>query len=74
MTPNHYMGDGSITCEDAMRSMTANADGVSPMEAKWWTDAFKYLWRWPYKGQAVSDLQKARDCIDKLLAEMGGTR
>lgn len=23
MTPEHYKGDGSITCEDAMRSMTA---------------------------------------------------
>lgn len=64
MTPDHYLGDGEITCEDAMRSMTADADGVPPMEAKWWTDAFKYLWRWPHKGQAISDLGKARDCID----------
>lgn len=27
-TPDHYAGDGEITCEDVMRSMTANARGL----------------------------------------------
>lgn len=70
----HYRGDGYVTCGIAMESMTADAKSVRPMELWWWLCAAKYLWRWPYKGQAVRDLEKARDCIDKLLNEMGATR
>lgn len=71
MTPEHCKGDGKITCEDAMRSTTADADGVPPTEARWRTDAFRCPWRRPRKGQATSDLGKARDRIDKLLKETG---
>lgn len=70
-TPYHYAGDGEITCEDAMRSMTANARGLMPMELWWWLSAFKYLLRWPFKEQAVKDLENARDCIGKMIKEMG---
>ena len=74
MTPEHYAGDGEVECEDAMRSMTANAKDLPPMELWWWLCAAKYLWRWPHKGQAVADLEKARDCIGKLLKEMEARR
>lgn len=67
--PSHYAGDG-IECMDAMRSMTANAKDLAPMEVWWWLCAFKYLWRWAYKGQAATDLAKAKDCICKLEKEI----
>lgn len=68
--PAHYAGDGSIECMDAMRSMMSAAPGrVEPICAMWWGNAFKYLWRWPLKG-GVEDLEKARQCIGYLVAEV----
>ena len=37
----------------------------------WWGCAFKYLWRWPYKG-VREDLEKAKACIDYLLEYLPG--
>ena len=67
--PNHYIGDGEITCADAMRSMACNYDNakliVSPMMLWWWLCAFKYVWRWPWKN-GLSDVEKAIDCLHHL--------
>ena len=69
-SPPHYMGDGKITCKDAMDSMMHNFHhrGVT---GYWWGCAFKYLWRWPYKG-VREDLEKAKACIDYLLECLPG--
>lgn len=73
-TPTHYQGDGIITCADAMASMMSRAeDGhmLAATEYYWWGCAFKYVWRWPYKGGA-EDVEKAIDCLQKLLDEERG--
>lgn len=65
--PKHYLGDGQVTAERAIASMLAPAEGTVPHRiAYWWACAFKYLWRWPFKGQAKSDLAKCTDCIRRL--------
>ena len=64
--PKHYLGDGSITCEDAMESMLSAAPDVKGIVARWWADALKYVWRWPLKGYPSVDLDKARSCINRL--------
>lgn len=64
--PRHYQGNGIETMQ-AMDSMMFGAD-VSNMEAYWWGNAFKYLWRWPWKN-GVEDLRKAMRCIEYLIAE-----
>ena len=80
--PPHYRGDGRITCEDAIRSMLAglenrkDAEGdgkrsVGLMVVKWWTDAAKYVWRWPLKN-GEKDVDKAIDCLYRLKAEVNG--
>ena len=66
MTPEHYRGDGDITCADAMRSMmTPIQDELSAMQIYWLGCAFKYVWRWPLKG-GVNDIDKAIDCLTRL--------
>lgn len=44
------------------------------LEAYLWTSAFKYLWRYQDKHQdihgIINDLEKARTCIDMLIAEL----
>ena len=69
-TPTHYQGDGTITCADAMASMMHDTC-LSGMEAYWWGCAMKYVWRWPHKNGA-EDIEKAIDCLQKLLAEEAG--
>lgn len=63
--PLHYMGDGQIEMMDAMRSMMANAE-VKPIQAYWWGNTFKYLWRWPLKN-GRQDLEKAMRCLEYLM-------
>ena len=67
--PPHYNQAG-IECIDAMKAMTEGAE-VSPHEAYCWQNAFKYLWRWPYK-HGVQDLRKAQWYLDRLIKEMEG--
>ena len=66
--PEHYRGDGFITCDMALAAMLAKATRMAmpPMVIFWWANAFKYLWRWAYKGNGMSDLNKAIDCIERV--------
>ena len=41
------------------------------MVVKWWTDAAKYVWRWPLKN-GEKDVDKAIDCLYRLKAEVNG--
>lgn len=69
-TPAHYRGDGKTTCADAMASMMHDTC-LSGMGAYWWGCTMKYVWRWPHKGGA-EDIEKAIDCLQKLLVEEVG--
>lgn len=66
--PEHYRGDGFITCDMALAAMLARATRMAmpPMVIFWWANAFKYLWRWAYKGDCKGDLNKAIDCIEHV--------
>lgn len=66
--PAHYAGDGKITAKDAVKSMMHGIN-MPAYIAAWWFNAFKYLWRWPFKG-GLDDLRKARECINNLIAEI----
>lgn len=73
--PRHYEGDGEVTCARAMRSMTSAWGSGVPCEVAYWAvNAFKYLWRFPLKGNRLEDLRKAADCAkrayDALDAEL----
>ena len=71
--PKHYVGDGKISCMDALKSMLHVVDGkdvkLSPMVIYWWSCAFKYLWRWPMKNMK-QDIDKCRQCLDYLEDEL----
>lgn len=73
--PEHYRGDGVVSCSRAMRSMLAGwettRDGGSvPLACAYWAvTAFKYLWRFPLKGAPKEDLMKALDCAGRALDE-----
>lgn len=69
-SPPHYMGNGDITCKDAMESMMHNFHHMG-VTGYWWGCALKYIWRWPYKG-VREDLEKAQACIDYLLESLPG--
>lgn len=66
--PEHYRGDGFITCDMALAAMLARATRMAmpPMVIFWWANAFKYLWRWAYKSDCKGDLNKAIDCIERV--------
>lgn len=66
--PEHYRGDGYITCDMALAAMLAKATRMAmpPMVIFWWANAFKYLWRWAYKSDCKGDLNKAIDCIERV--------
>ena len=66
-SPEHYRGDGVVSCSRAMRSMTAPWENVPPFCAYWAVTAFKYLWRFPLKGSPKEDLMKAVDCANRAL-------
>jgi hypothetical protein len=73
--PEHYRGDGVVSCSRAMRSMlagwemTRDGGGVPLACAYWAATAFKYLWRFPLKGAPKEDLMKALDCAGRALDE-----
>ena len=71
-TPEHYRGDGLVTCSRAMSSamsqeMCASAEPMPAMAVYWWGLAFKYLWRMWSKSNPREDAEKTRDCIGKAV-------
>lgn len=65
--PPHYNA-ANIECIDAMTAMVEGAD-VPAHESYCWQNAFKYLWRFPYKN-GLEDLRKARWYLDRLIAHL----
>ena len=71
--PRHYLGDGYITATRAMRSAIKQWRDEfthSAITIWWWCCTFKYVWRYLSKGQALSDIDKAIDCLKKLRKEV----
>lgn len=61
-SPKHY-NTGGIECIEAIKA------SMSPEEYKGYLkgNAFKYLWRYTYKGKPLEDLKKAQWCLNKLI-------
>ena len=72
-TPEHYRGDGFVTCRRAMESAPAQETVCErpPIALWWWCRALEYVWRMWSKEDPRRDGQKAIDCIRKALAEIG---
>lgn len=65
--PEHYLGDGYVTCDRAIESASAQRCIVSrtPINYWYWATAFKYVWRMWSKAEPVGDARKAIDCLEK---------
>lgn len=65
--PEHYLGDGYVTCDRAIESASAQRCIVSrtPINYWYWATAFKYVWRMWSKDEPVADARKAIDCLEK---------
>ena len=63
--PRHY-NNGSVECIDAMKAM-ADGSGVEGHAAYLWQNAFKYMWRWPYKAKRLEDLRKCAWYLQRLI-------
>lgn len=72
--PEHYRGDGYITCSRAMKSALGMWPAAialcSTISVWWWCCAFKYVWRCMVKGNTLEDIDKAIDCLRKLRKEV----
>lgn len=72
--PEHYRGDGYVTCSRAMKSAISRWPAAiamrSIMAVWWWCCAFKYIWRCMVKGRTLEDIDKAIDCLRKLRKEI----
>lgn len=62
--PSHYTY-GGIECIDAMKAMMSKEEYIGYLRGA----AFKYLWRYPYKGKPKEDLRKAMWYLDRLQRE-----
>ena len=62
--PLHYTNNGSIECIDAIKA------SMSFEQFEGWLrgNVFKYLWRYPEKGQ-LEDLRKAQFYLNKLITD-----
>lgn len=71
--PDHYAGDGLVTCSRAMESVEKQSSACSrtPMQRWWWMCAFKYVWRMWSKGDPAADAGKAVDCLRRVLGSLG---
>lgn len=65
--PEHYLGDGYVTCDRAIESASAQRCIVnrSPLNYWYWATAIKYVWRMWSKAEPVGDARKAIDCLEK---------
>ena len=75
-TPDHYQGDGLVTCRRAMESAQSQEKVVepTPMALFWWLTAFKYVWRCWSKADPEADMRKAIDCLRKAMGELKSPR
>lgn len=65
--PEHYLGDGYVTCDRAIESASAQRCIVerAPIQLWYWATAFKYVWRMWSKEDPEEDALKAIDCLEK---------
>lgn len=72
--PEHYRGDGYITCSRAVKAALGRWPVAfvmcCTMAVWWWCCAFKYVWRCMVKGKPLEDIDKAIDCLHKLRKEI----
>lgn len=65
--PEHYEGDGFVTCDRAIESASSQACIVerTPLQLWYWATALKYVWRMWSKEDPKKDALKAIDCLEK---------
>lgn len=65
--PDHYLGDGYVTCDRAIESASAQRCIVdrTPLQFWYWSTAMKYVWRMWSKEDPEKDAMKAIDCLEK---------
>lgn len=65
--PNHYLGDGFVTCDRAIESASTQRCVVerTPIQLWYWATAMKYVWRMWSKEDTEKDALKAIDCLEK---------
>lgn len=65
--PDHYLGDGFVTCDRAIESASAQRciGERSKLQFWYWATAIKYVWRMWSKEDPEKDAMKAIDCLEK---------
>lgn len=65
--PDHYLGDGFVTCDRAIESASTQRCVVerTPIQLWYWATAMKYVWRMWSKEDPEKDAMKAIDCLEK---------
>lgn len=65
--PEHYLGDGYVTCDRAIESASAQKCIAerAPIQLWYWATAIKYVWRMWSKEDSEGDALKAIDCLEK---------
>lgn len=65
--PEHYEGDGFVTCDRAIESASSQRCIVerTPIQLWYWATALKYVWRMWSKEDPEKDALKAIDCLEK---------
>lgn len=65
--PEHYRGDGFVTCDRAIESASSQRCIVdrTPLQFWYWATAMKYVWRMWSKEDPEKDALKAIDCLEK---------
>ena len=68
--PEHYEGDGFVTCDRAIESASSQGCIVerTPLQLWYWATAMKYVWRMWSKEDPEGDALKAVDCLGHVAA------
>jgi hypothetical protein len=68
--PYHYNVRPAHETIDVMRIMSTGKEMLQPMQQTFYTNAIKYLDRFPFKGTAVKDLHKSIEYIKFLIKDI----
>lgn len=68
--PKHYNIRPAFETLDVMRIMMTGKEMMTPMQCGYYANIIKYLDRFPFKDDAVKDLQKSITYIEFLIKDI----
>lgn len=66
---NHYK-QGKFECIEVLEDLLSKSGHITPIQAFYWGNAFKYIWRLWFKENAIADAKKAIYYLEMLIVSL----